>query len=327
MKGLLKYINIFIIILIISCSDEKTGEIKPTEKDIEEPTNIKEKPVKEPVTYEKDGILYAPSITTFSLESVDEPSSSTSSGVDYIEVDVDGNGFERYDNPLKFSDEGRHTIKFRAVDKVGNVEPLKTQVIVIDDTEPELICELSTKPVSDGVKDYVPSGTVITLDCDDALSGISLFQINVNKSGFVDYTSPITLTDDGPYSIQYSACDNVGNSCEVKRIEVVCDGTKPVVDIKPSGKLYELGEFLIAPSSHEYYLSASDNGSGVAEFVYSLDGAVYVPYKSPLNVTSPGKHTITTYAVDRAGNKSDAMTLTFYVDPFYPKTNLKALIP
>jgi hypothetical protein len=66
--------------------------------------------------------------------------------------------------------------------------------------------------------------------------------------------------------------------------------------------------------------SASDSGSGLAEFYYSLDGGALQPWSGPLTL-GDGVHTIDLTAVDGAGNNSTA-SQTVYVDTAAPSVAL-----
>jgi hypothetical protein len=330
---ILKAIILIILLSLIACGE------KNTEKSIEIPrkkggsSEVKDPPVREPliyqepVVYKNGGIIYAPGVTVFELTSEDEPTKEICSGVDYIELSIDGGEYIRYTEPVQFKTEGKHTIKYRAVDKVGNKEPLRTKTIVIDDTVPSLNCQLSVETACDGIDDYVPSGTKIIIDCKDALAGVKSVSIDINNSGFIEYVEPVILTDDGEYIIKYKTEDFVGNVHIGVPIRVIVDGTPPQVEINPSGKLYTYeDEYNIVPSSHLYYLSASDSGSGVVDFVYRIDGGELRDYEEPINLKSVGGHTIETYAVDRVGNKSRVESLTVFVDPYSPLTEIEAFI-
>lgn len=335
MNNFLKFLPVIVVgIFILNClNNEERKDVEIEEEggvsggETEETGGNEEYIPPEPIIYESEGVLYAPSVTQFQLKSIDKPEDKASSGVKSIEVSVDGGEFEKYSKPIEFSTEGKHTIKYRATDIVGNVEPIKTQTIVIDDTEPQLAYEVSNAPESDGIKDYLPAGTVFSIDCSDELSGVCEVLVSVNGEKFSEYKSPVEFNDEGSYEVKYKAKDNCGNWALGETLEFIIDGTLPEVEIKPSGKLYEVGDMLVAPSTHKYYLSASDDGSGVVEFLCSIDGGKYEDYGDPVVFSSPGKHTIEAYAIDRVGHKSEVESLVFYVDPSYPRTTLSAFIP
>jgi hypothetical protein len=71
------------------------------------------------------------------------------------------------------------------------------------------------------------------------------------------------------------------------------------------------------------HLTASDDGSGVAATYVGIDGAALVPgaeavVPAPADHTNDGRHTITYYSVDRAGNEDAARTATVRIDTTAP---------
>ena len=60
------------------------------------------------------------------------------SGVAAIAASVDGGAFAPVGAPISVDASGRHTIAYRATDRAGNVEPVRTLALVIDRTAPGL---------------------------------------------------------------------------------------------------------------------------------------------------------------------------------------------
>ncbi len=56
------------------------------------------------------------------------------------------------------------------------------------------------------------------------------------------------------------------------------------------------------------------HASGLLGIEYSLDGALYQTYSGPVTVSSNGSHTMTFFAIDRAGNQSQPQTINFAVN-------------
>lgn len=77
-------------------------------------------------------------------------------------------------------------------------------------------------------------------------------------------------------------------------------------------------------------LSASDDGSGVKELHYSLDGAnevVTTDNAVKIATNIEGNHTIKYYAVDNAGNAEAAKILTFKIDRTQPAIDILHILP
>ena len=82
-----------------------------------------------------DAVRYVTPQTPVSFTAEDPVVAQVVSGLSRIEVDVDGAGFAVYSSTLTFA-EGRHTVRFRALDRVGNVEAAQTVFLRSDATPP-----------------------------------------------------------------------------------------------------------------------------------------------------------------------------------------------
>lgn len=112
------------------------------------------------------------------------------SGVDRTEYAVTFNGasdgaWERYSgNPLSFTKEGSYTIKYRSIDKAGNVEEEKTVSFTIDKTAPVLDVVLDKTVL------WSPNHKMVTVNAavtnNDLLSGISSVQLDSITSSEAD---------------------------------------------------------------------------------------------------------------------------------------------
>jgi flagellar hook assembly protein FlgD len=91
--------------------------------------------------YTQDGnTIYANSNVIFTLYAEDLLGEFDGyvSGVDYIEYEVDGNGWVRYEAPLRFIDDGDYNFLFRAVDNYGNIETAQQFSVSINNAVPEI---------------------------------------------------------------------------------------------------------------------------------------------------------------------------------------------
>ncbi|MET8128660.1 plastocyanin/azurin family copper-binding protein, partial [Streptomyces sp. NPDC005231] len=88
------------------------------------------------------------------------------------------------------------------------------------------------------------------------------------------------------------------------------DTTAPDTSATVSGTKDSAGNYV---SSATVTVTASDAESGVAGIEYSLDGASYGNYTTPVEVNSVGRHTLAYRATDKAGNTSPAKSVDFTV--------------
>src|SRR5690625_169660 len=87
------------------------------------------------------------------------------------------------------------------------------------------------------------------------------------------------------------------------------DTTPPEVTAEVTGEQDEDGSYL---GSATVTLTATDDDSGVDTVEYSLDGAEYTAYSSPVTVDEIGEHTVHYRATDVAGNTAEG-TVSFTV--------------
>ncbi|MBF8191431.1 copper-binding protein [Nonomuraea sp. K274] len=88
------------------------------------------------------------------------------------------------------------------------------------------------------------------------------------------------------------------------------DTTPPQVSAQVAGDQDEDGNYV---GSATVTVSADDTESGVDTVEYSLDNGAFTAYSAPVSVNQVGAHTVRYRATDKAGNASEAGSLTFTV--------------
>jgi hypothetical protein len=175
-----------------------------------------------------------------------------------------------------------------------------------------------------GVRDVT-----VTLSATDAYSGVD--QMRVRNAGeawgaWVDYATsvPITLTaGEGTKTVEAEFTDGVGNSTGTVTDTIVVDATPPAGTVS-----IQAGASYINSASVSLSLSASDDGSGVAEARFSNDGTTWGTWTAyaatvPWTLAS-GDGTRTVYAQfkDAAGITSGTTTDTIVVDTVAPSGSI-----
>ncbi|PRX46581.1 Ig-like protein group 3 [Prauserella shujinwangii] len=241
------------------------------------------------------------------------------SGVATVEYDLDGAGFQAYTEPVQVTEEGEHTVAYRATDNSGNTSETGTTTFTItapdpeDTTPPEVTAEVTGDQDDNG--NYIGTATV-ALSATDAGSGVNVIQYDVDGGGFQPYTGPITLEGAGDHTVTYRATDNSGNTSEDGSVIVTIvepapeDTTPPEVTAEVTGDQDDNGNYV---GTATVALSASDAGSGVDTVSYSVDDGSYGPYTEPVVVSEPGEHTVRYRATDKAGNTSEIASVSFTV--------------
>jgi hypothetical protein len=164
-------------------------------------------------------------------------SSDRSSGLALVEYNLDSRGFSTYSRPFKFDRSGFHTIVYRGVDRVNNVEADKTVKVMVD----------GTAPVTKVMPGATTSRTtlIISLNATDAESGVAGLYFRITRADAKpgDYVAGAeavieALDDhslDGNYTLQYYSVDQVGNTEAARTIKYKID-TVAFIDIGFSGE-------------------------------------------------------------------------------------------
>lgn len=173
--------------------------------------------------------------------------------------------------------EGRHSVYYVGADKIGNVGGSSISIVSVDGTAPEAGLAINGTPLAPGSTVEVMAGDLLTLSATDYASGglasglaTTYFLVDITPeeceysdwSGGVAgagsagscenrfYTGPVALSE-GEHAVHYIAEDNVGNSSEIKTVQI---------EVKPA---------LLNPAAHPFYEVTSyfgSSGSGPGQF-------------------------------------------------------------
>jgi hypothetical protein len=142
---------------------------------------------------------------TIKLAANDPHHNDVSSGVAKIEYEIDGGPWQIYPGlgGFRLTTDGQHSVKYRAIDKVGNIEAEKTiPVIKIDQTKPTILLSYQVT----GFNVFKGWELSFFVDASDATSGLDRCEFYFNEL--------IQVTIDGPgpqyeWSYNFSALPNV----------------------------------------------------------------------------------------------------------------------
>ncbi|GAA2659832.1 DUF1080 domain-containing protein [Streptomyces vastus] len=245
------------------------------------------------------------------------------SGVDRIEYAIgDAGAWQPYTTPLVIDQVGDHKVRYRAVDKAGNVAAEKAEEFTVappstdDTTAPETSASVTGEQNPEGA--YLSMATV-TVTASDTGSGVNTIEYALGDSGaWQPYTAPVMVHDVGTHKVRYRATDKAGNAAAEKSVSFTVvappaeDKTPPVTGVSVEGTKNSSGAYI---NGAKVTVTATDehDGSGVATIEYSLDGGPYLSYTAPVIVDRAGAHKVAYRASDKAGNTSDARTVSFTV--------------
>ncbi|MFD3730236.1 OmpL47-type beta-barrel domain-containing protein [Streptomyces sp. NPDC058632] len=245
------------------------------------------------------------------------------SGVDRIEYAIGADGaWQPYTAPVVVDQVGTHTVRYRALDKAGNVSAEKSVGFTVvapptdDTTAPETSATVDGEKNADG--DYIDMATV-TVSASDTGSGVNTIEYALGADGaWQAYGGPVMVHQAGTHTVRYRATDKAGNVSAEKSVGFTVvpappqDTTPPVTGVNVEGAKNSDGAYV---GSAKVTVSATDghDGSGVAGIEYSLDSGPYLAYTEPVVVDRAGRHTVAYRASDKAGNTSAPLTVSFTV--------------
>ncbi len=243
------------------------------------------------------------------------------SGVDAVQYAVGDTGeWLPYTTPVVVDQVGSHRIRYRALDKAGNVSAEKSVEFTVvapdtdDTTAPETSATVGGEQNADGT--YVDMATV-TVSASDTGSGVNTIEYAVGSGAWQPYTAPVMVHQLGTHTVRYRATDKAGNVSAEKSVgfTVVAatpqDTTAPVTGVSVEGTRNSDGAYV---RSAKVTVSATDEGgSGVDRIEYSLDAGPYLAYTAPVVVDRVGAHSVAYRATDKSGNTSAARTVSFTV--------------
>lgn len=105
------------------------------------------------------------------------------SGVDRIEYRIgEAEEWMPYNSPIILEQQGTYTLQYRSIDKVGNIEEAKTQIINIDKTKPDFELKVNNNVLNDGgsFEDYLH----LTFKAWDDFSGIASAKIYIDGTDY-----------------------------------------------------------------------------------------------------------------------------------------------
>ncbi len=150
---------------------------------------------------------------------------------DVLNLDMEGDGtFEKIINP---------SAVLSAEDALDLIPPVST----------------STITVAEGQSGYYRSSVSVVLIAQDPVilgketetSGVLGIKYKINNGEYADYNEPITISEEGAYTIAFYAVDKTGNNEEIKTLAFTIDKTPPEINV-----VYDM-------TTRDFVYTASDN--------------------------------------------------------------------
>lgn len=247
--------------------------------------------------------------------------------IDRIEVSMDGGEYRPYGESIEFKDEGKHTLKFRAVNPVNNWSPVQFVEVFVDLTSPTTNAKFSEERYNkDETGTYLGMNSTVTLVAQDNLSGVASVEYSWDGQNFTPYERPIVVDKPGKQTLFYRSNDRVGNVELVQKLEFTADGTAPTSELKLIGQAKPaiLNGKQYVSDSVAFQITATDDTSKVKTTFVTIDGKTQ-PYIKPIYFLQEGMHTLSYYSVDSVGNKEASKSISVYTVSVPPRSSARAI--
>lgn len=225
------------------------------------------------------------------------------SGVDKIYLSINGEAYKEYTEPLKITEEMEYTFKYYAVDKVGNVENVKTKTITSDFTSPQ-----TSVDIAGGRQGNIFSPRVkLKFLSNEEAGQKTYYSIDDLPQKIFTGTIPLSYLKEGAHTLKYYSIDKLGNKENEQVFEFFIDKTPPLVVTEIMGNQFEVNGKTYTSGRTKFKLTAVDNKAGVKAVYYSIGNEEFKPYEKPFYLPAvSGNISIRYYAIDNVNNKSSS---------------------
>jgi hypothetical protein len=239
------------------------------------------------------------------------------SGVQTTWYKIDAGGWTIYTTPFNTGD-GIHTVQYYSYDYAGNVEDAKSVSFKVDTVAP--ITTLALQGLI-GQQGWYVTNVTVTLNANDATSGVNYTQYKLNNGSWTVYSGPFTLTTNGDYTLYYYSVDLAGKIETTQQISfrIQHDFMPPMTSYEFNGVMGDNNWFV---SPVIVTLTAVDDSAGVATTKYQLDAGTWNTYTEAFPVTNDAEHTLLYYSIDNVGNTETTKGTILKIDQTLPTINL-----
>ncbi len=231
------------------------------------------------------------------------------SGVNETFYIINGGENTLYSVPFVVDTIGLNNITYWSTDKAGNVEsPIMVNFTIVNISTDTLPPVTTSNVIENG--SYNNSVTV-TLNATDNGSGVNKTFYMVNDGKKKTYSKPFVVDNIGPNNITYWSTDMAGNVESTIMVNFTI--VKSIEDTLPpvtTSDVTENGSYI---DNVTVTLNATDNGSGVNETFYMINGGTTTTYSAPFVVDTLGQDNLTYWSTDKAGNVESQNMVNFTI--------------
>ncbi|MDD5657853.1 MAG: hypothetical protein PHF00_11445, partial [Elusimicrobia bacterium] len=241
--------------------------------------------------------------------------------------------FQTFSGAVAGPGEGAHWLRYRSVDRAGNMEATRDASVGVDATAPASALEAGAPRAALASGELVvASTTLLAVSAQDpvvagAASGVAQVWAGVDGGAMAPAAGPFALPpQDGAHEVRAQARDNVGNAEAMRAWTVFVDRTPPQTSISAAPEPYRAPDgALILGAAAVLSFSAQDPvaggvAAGVNATEYSVDGG---PAAQGVELAlAEGVRSVSYRSVDNVGNAQEWNSVVYAVDATAPRTTL-----
>jgi len=294
---------------------------------------VDEQNVSQPLTgfAAAEGLLVVPTSTTLVAYEGDttpptltwgsQTPAANSSGWNNTQVDLpfttsdDLSGVESSvpESPVRFASEGANqTQEVTVTDRAGNSATFTSPAVNIDLTAPSSTAQVTA---ISGNMDWYTGLVSVMLNASDNLAGVANMFYRLDGGSVQTYSGTFSISSEGVHNFEFWSVDMAGNT-ETHHTQIVkIDANAPITQASVSGTA---GTNDWYRSAVQVSLSAADNGSGVQNSYYRIDGGVVQTYAGTFSLSAVGQHTVEYWSVDNVNHTEVTHLLVIKIDTTAP---------
>jgi len=228
---------------------------------------------------------------------------------------------------------GEHTLYFKAIDNVKNIEIEQAYKFEIDKTPPIIVEEVLGDSYFSNGREYSSGRSKVKLTAIDNKAGVKAVYYSLNRGEYLLYEKPFYLsTQQGNISIDYYAVDNVNNKSNAddnasqtsvsgsnsRFNRSFVDLTGPELKHQFIGETYRMRDTIFISPQTKVKLTGHDSESGLNKITYILDKEAEASFATDFQVHNGGLHHVDYFGYDNVSNMNRA-DFEFVVDSEAPE--------
>ncbi|MCU0860479.1 MAG: ABC transporter substrate-binding protein, partial [Thermoplasmata archaeon] len=214
-----------------------------------------------------------------------------------------------------FTGWGDWSLPGRTLDNCWGANPvlfdLAEAVVVPDASPPTTECELTGTMGSDG---WYVSQVTVDLSAADDEGTVAWTNYSLDGAAWATYSDEFAVSEAGDHTLEYYSVDDSGNEEPVQESSFKIDTTPPgEADAQVDGTLGADPDWFV--SDVTVTLTAPvDETSGVLVTMYKIDSVAWATYVGAFPLDNDGKHNVSFYCEDSAGNVGATDTVAIWID-------------